>query len=118
MALTATATAARWIGFDLDLTVRIRNSSVRPVTLALEGGLARRDDEPFAATVVDVDRTVDPLDPEDPACPGHWVPWRSSVSHVLRVRGIGFLPDSVLVVVEAGGEREILDVDLSGVFAR
>ncbi len=115
MALSARATGARWMGLDLDLSVRIRNGSPRPVTVAVDEALARRDDEPYAGLVADLDRTVDPLDPEEPACPGHWLPWLSSVTHVLRLPGIAFLPDSLLLVVEVAGERRVLDVDLSRV---
>lgn len=111
MALVAFASNVRWIGEDADITIRVRNTSARPVTMHFLDAHAWRGSEGFR-TSLDLDRNADPLDP-DAQCQGHWVPWRSSASHVVRVYGALWLPADLTVGVQVGEDVDYLEVDLS-----
>jgi hypothetical protein len=117
MAVRAVATDQRWLGGgDVDIAVRLRNTGLRPVRVRFLSFLARESPDSFGfggfETSMDADRNGDPFD-RDLLCTEHWLPWRSSATHTVRVHRAGSLPDSLLVVAEVDGEREVLDVDLS-----
>ena len=115
MAVTAVATEQRWLGGgDVDVRVRLRNTGLRPVRVQFLSVLARGSIDSFGglATSMDADRNGDPFNP-DLLCTQHWLPWRSSATHTVRIHRAGVLPESLLVVAEVDGEREVLDVDLS-----
>lgn len=117
MAVRAVATDQRWLGGgDVDISVRVRNTAPRPVRVRFVDCLARDSSATLGfeglATSMDADRNGDPFD-RDLLCTEHWLPWRSSATHVFRIQRAFHLPASMLLVVEVDDEREVLDVDLS-----
>ncbi|WP_043534197.1 hypothetical protein [Actinomyces polynesiensis] len=117
MALTAVATAPTWLGGgDVDIPVRVRNTGLLPVRVRFVDCVARSGSPTLGfdglAASMDADRNGDPFD-RDLLCTEHWLPWRSSATHVFRIQHAFGTPDSMLLVVEVDGEREVLDVDLT-----
>ncbi len=117
MTLTARATSARWLGGgDVDLAIRVRNTSMRPTRVRFIAGLARMDADLLGSTELEGSMEADSAgNPEDReyGCVDHWLPWRSSATHAFRFFHVFRVPASMLVIVEAEGERAVLDVDLS-----
>ena len=109
MALVALARTTTFHGWDIDLDIAVRNQSLKPVTVTFVRALARRGDQGFRCELLPDDRALE--EDEDQHCASHWLPWRSSASHLVRIYEAGFVPESITLVVRVRGQQHVLEVD-------